>query len=77
MYHAACLKTSKFLSPREHEVLLLLSYGQSTNEIAKGLHLSYHTVNDYRKALKKKLGAKNAAQMIRRGFELQLLDNIN
>jgi len=62
------------VSDREREVLELLSNGHSSTEIATTLYLSPHTVNDHRKSLKWKLDAKNVAQMIRRGFELQLLN---
>jgi len=61
------------VSTRERQVLELLSNGHSTIEIASTLYLSKHTVNDHRKSLKWKLDAKNVAQMIRKGFELQLL----
>jgi len=71
------LKVQRPISPREHEVLELLSYSQSSIEIASRLCLSNHTVNDHRKVLKRKFGARNAAQMIRLGFELQLLNPIN
>lgn len=63
------------VSARERQILELLSNGQSTTEIATTLYLSPHTVNDHRKALKWKLDAKNVAQMIRKGFELQLLNS--
>ena len=62
------------VSSREREVLELLSQGQSSTEIASSLYLSPYTVNDHRKALLYKLEAKNVAQMIRKGFELQLLN---
>lgn len=62
------------VSPREKEVLLLLSNGYATREIAATLFISNHTVNDHRKALMLKLDAKNVAQMIRKGFELNLLN---
>ena len=65
------------ISSREQEVLELLSYGYSSPEIASSLYLSPHTVNDHRKALMSKLSVKNVAQMIRRGFELQLLNASN
>lgn len=66
---------SQQVSPREKEVLELLSNGHSSVEIASALFLSCHTVNDHRKALLSKLNAKNVAQMIRRGFEFQLLNS--
>ena len=62
------------ISPREQEVLLLISNGYVTREIASNLFISDHTVNDHRKALMAKLNARNVAQMIRRGFELNLLN---
>ena len=62
------------VSPRECEVLELLSNGYATREIASTLFISNHTVNDHRKALMNKLDAKNVAQMIRKGFELNLLN---
>ena len=62
------------VSSREHQVLELLSQGHSSTEIASSLYLSPYTVNDHRKALLSKLDAKNVAQAIRRGFELQLLN---
>ena len=67
-------KVTPLISPREKEVLVLLSNGYVTREIASTLYLSNHTVNDHRKALMSKLSAKNVAQMIRRGFELNLLN---
>ncbi len=73
MYATALLLDTDRVSPREQEVLELLSNGLSSTEIASQLYLSSHTVNDHRKALKQKLRARNAAEMIRRGFELQLL----
>lgn len=66
--------TQQRVSPREKEVLELLSNGHSSTEIASTLYLSSHTVNDHRKSLMEKLAAKNVAQMIRRGFEFQLLN---
>jgi len=67
----------KSVSNREKQVLPLLSQGHSSIEIADTLSLSNHTVNDHRKSLREKLGARNAAQMIRRGFEMQLLNPFN
>ena len=62
------------VSPREKEVLELVSNGHSSVEIATKLHLSTYTVNDHRKMLMSKLAAKNVAQLVRRGFEFQLLN---
>lgn len=65
------------LSVREMEVLQLLSIGQSSTDIASNLYLSKYTVHSHRKSIQKKLKARNVAQMIRKGFELQLLNTSN
>ncbi|WP_433064032.1 response regulator [Dactylosporangium sp. CS-033363] len=44
------------LSPREREVLTLLAGGLDANRIAGELELSLHTVRDYLKAIRAKLG---------------------
>ncbi len=62
------------ISTREKEILQLVSTGLSSTDIARILHLSSHTIKDHRKSLKRKLQASNVAQLIRRGFELQLLN---
>ena len=74
MHTNSSLQLSTHISPREREILELLSFGYSSPEIATSLYLSPHTVNDHRKALLAKLSVKNVAQMIRKGFELQLLN---
>ena len=74
VHHRPITKIRPMVSQREGEVLELLSNGYATREIATTLFLSIHTVNDHRKALMTKLGAKNVAQMIRRGFEFNLLN---
>jgi DNA-binding NarL/FixJ family response regulator len=55
------------LSAREVEVLLLLDEHLSTDEIAKRLYISEHTVRSHVKSLLRKLGASS------RGEALQLL----
>lgn len=57
------------LSYREEEVLQLISYEYSTKEIANLLHICYETAHTHRKNILRKLGAKNAAGMIRLAFE--------
>ncbi len=74
LYHRRSTKIHPMVSPREREVLELLSNGFVTKEIASTLFLSNHTVNDHRKALMQKLDSKNVAQMIRKGFEFNLLN---
>lgn len=61
------------LTSRENEILYLIAYEHSTKEIAKKLYVSYETVNTHRKNIMEKLGAKNAAGVVRLAFERKLL----
>jgi PAS domain S-box-containing protein len=54
------------LTPREREVLLLLSKGQTSKEIARVLDLSPRTVEDVRARLLKKFQVKNVAVLLAR-----------
>ncbi len=53
------------LSDRELEVLEMLGRGLSTSDIADQLHLSPKTVEAHRENLKKKLGLRNATELLR------------
>ncbi|MFT6867203.1 MAG: two-component system response regulator NreC [Cyclobacteriaceae bacterium] len=57
-----CLPTE--LSPRENEVLQLITKGMKTSAIADHLHVSIHTINSHRKNILKKLNLKSPAQLI-------------
>ncbi len=61
------------ISNREKEVLDLISKGLTDREISNELFLSPHTVKSHRKRVIAKLGCNNAAAMVRRAFELQIL----
>ncbi len=61
------------VTAREIEILHLLSFGFSTKEIASSLYISYETVKNHRRNLLEKIGAKNTALLIRRGFEFGLI----
>ena len=52
------------LSPREFEVLQLITKGYKTADIAKELYLSVHTINSHRKNMLKKLGLKSPTELI-------------
>jgi DNA-binding NarL/FixJ family response regulator len=52
------------LGPRELEVLTLLSDGMSSQEIAEHLRISWHTVSNHRKAIKRKVGVHSMADLI-------------
>lgn len=50
------------LSPREREIIYLLSRGSSRKEAASICGISIHTVSDHAKSAYKKLGVRNRAQ---------------
>lgn len=52
------------LSPREFEVLQLITKGYKTVEIADELHVSVHTINSHRKNILRKLNLKSPAELI-------------
>ena len=52
-------KTSLKLTPREIEICTLIENGLKSKEISKFLNISYLTVDDYRKKIRKKLGITN------------------
>ena len=54
------------LTPRERDVLLLLSQGQTSKEMARVLELSPRTVEDVRARLLKKFKVKNVAVLLSR-----------
>src|SRR5688500_11962276 len=53
------------LSPREREVLQLLSEGKNTKEIAPLLHISSKTVEGYRRQIMEKLKLYSVAELTR------------
>jgi DNA-binding NarL/FixJ family response regulator len=60
------------LSAREFEVLRLLARGQSIGQIAQAMRLNSKTVANHQSAIKKKLGADTAIQLLKRAAQLGL-----
>jgi two-component system response regulator DesR len=60
------------LSPRERQVLTLLSTGATNREIADALHLSPHTVKEHTSGLYRKLAVRNRAEAVQRAERLGL-----
>jgi FixJ family two-component response regulator len=56
------------LSAREREVLARLAIGETNKEIARYLGLSARTIEGYRAAIMRKVGARTAAELLRRVF---------
>jgi len=69
------MKTIQFtkLSSRELEVLELISFGNSSRDIAQELYLSTETIRTYRKKIISKMNARNAADLIRLAFQHELI----
>jgi two-component system, LuxR family, response regulator FixJ len=53
------------LTPREREVLALIASGASNKEVGRRLKISPRTVEVHRARIMKKIGAKNAADLVR------------
>lgn len=62
------------LSPREFEVLELITRSMTTAQIADELHLSVHTINSHRKNILKKLNLSSPAELIVYALETGLVN---
>jgi DNA-binding NarL/FixJ family response regulator len=65
--------TKKLITPRELEVLHLLSAGLCAKEIARKLYISETTVITHKKNLKEKFGVKNTVELIKKTAPLLML----
>jgi DNA-binding CsgD family transcriptional regulator len=70
-FFSASIETQKFLhldlpsiSKREHQVLLLMTKGLNSPEIAEQLFISYHTVENHKRNLRRKTKTKTSAELI-------------
>ena len=61
------------LSPREYEVLQLITKGMTTTMIADSLHVSVHTINSHRKNILKKLNLRSPTELIVYAMETGLV----
>src|SRR5262245_5784671 len=55
----------ELLTPREHQVLAQIANGASNKEVGRNLGISMRTVEVHRAHVMEKLGAKNAADLVR------------
>ncbi|GAA1341447.1 response regulator transcription factor [Catellatospora bangladeshensis] len=62
------------VTPREREVLALITRGLSNTEIEQALHLSRHTVKTHIGHLMAKLAARDRAQLVIAGYEAGLAE---
>ena len=68
-----CIDIRNSITPREREILSLLSLGLNSKEISEKLFLSPHTVDYHRRQLLKKTNSKNIAQLIGTAYHLGIL----
>lgn len=61
------------LTKREKEILRMIADGETTNNIAEKLFISFFTVSKHRKNIMKKLKVKNTAELVRYAFENKLV----
>ncbi|MFT5642100.1 MAG: two-component system response regulator NreC [Cyclobacteriaceae bacterium] len=61
------------LTPKENEVLQLISKGLTTKEIAVKLFVSSRTIETHRLNMMKKLSVKNSAELISTAMKLNLI----
>lgn len=61
------------ITPREREVLLLVSQGHSTKQIADRLNISIRTVETHRINLLKKLNVGNSAELVKKSIFKKLI----
>jgi two-component system nitrate/nitrite response regulator NarL len=67
------LSSDARLSGREQEVLRSIAHGKTTKEVALELKLSARTVETYRVRLKRKLNARNVAELLNHARKRQLV----
>ena len=61
------------LTPRQRDILRLVSIGHTNREIAEMLEISVRTVDVHRFNLMRRLNVRNVAQLLRRALQLGLL----
>jgi DNA-binding CsgD family transcriptional regulator len=52
------------VTKREREIIHLMAEGFSTKEVARELHISFHTVESHRKNLLIKMKARNTVHLV-------------
>lgn len=64
---------SQVFTEREIEILRLIGKGKSNTEIAETLFITVHTVKTHRRNMLRRLHASNTSQLLKIGFENNLL----
>lgn len=68
-----CIDIRDSITPREREILGLLSKVHNSKEISEMLFLSPHTVDYHRRQLLKKTNSRNIAQLIGIAYHMGIL----
>lgn len=68
-----CIDIRDSITPREREILGLLSKGHNSKEISEMLFRSPHTVDYHRRQLLKKTNSRNIAQLIGIAYHMGIL----
>jgi PAS domain S-box-containing protein len=66
-------ETHPMLTPRQHEVLLLLADGHSTTQLADSLSISQETVRNHIKRVLRTMGARSRLEAVVRAHELNMV----
>lgn len=72
-FMAAQSTSENILSKKETEILVLISKGLTTNEIASKLFVSSRTIETHRTNILKKFEVKNTAELIKKATEINLI----
>ena len=65
--------TADIFTRREREILKLMSQGLNNNEIARRLHISYHTVATHRKNIYRKSGCNGLQELLDFSYKCGIL----
>jgi DNA-binding NarL/FixJ family response regulator len=65
---------SESLTPREREIIQLLSEGKSAKEVASLLDISIKTTETHRTNIMRKLGIHNAVELVRYAMRTQIIE---
>lgn len=66
-------KSAVLITPRQREILRLVSLGHTNREIAGSLEISVRTVEVHRFNLMRRLNVRNVAQLLRQALQQNLL----
>lgn len=61
------------MSPRQKQVLEMLSKGKSTKQISTLLNIGSRTIETHKEKLMKKLGVKNTAELVAKAYQYKLV----